>query len=79
MWYRGARYRHMNCIDIDIEVVKVMYRDSKRVKLKVKFLLQHNRYNLGLPDQRVEIKKEDNWKWRMVPLAETINQQLRIY
>ena len=66
MWYRGARYRHRNCLDIDIEVLKVMFRDSKRVKLKIQYIYQRNGLSLGFPPQRVEINKSDFENWSMV-------------
>jgi len=65
MWYRGARYRHRNCLDIDIEVIKVMFRDSKRVKLKVQYINQRSGLSLGFSPERVEIKKEDFKNWSM--------------
>jgi len=66
MWYRGARYRHRSCLDLDVEVVKVMYRDAKRVKLKIAFVRQRDGLTLGFPPQRVEIQKSDFGNWEMV-------------
>lgn len=61
-------YMHENCLDVCIEVLKIQYKDSKRVKLKVNwvnlgyvgkpFILQFNR--------NIEIKREDLVKWKNI-------------
>jgi hypothetical protein len=66
MWCNGARYRHRNCLDIDIEVVKVMYRDSNRIKLKVIYVRQSDGASYGFPPERVEIKRKDYCNWSPV-------------
>ena len=70
---KGRRYRHRNCIDIDIEVVGVCHVSLERTKLKVKYALQRNSYPLGFSPERVEVKSEHYKNWREVLLSEQID------
>jgi hypothetical protein len=72
------RYRHMSCLDLDIEVVKVKYRDPKRIKLKIKWIWRNTGLDHGFPPENVEIQRADFWKWRLIPLSEQINQRFDI-
>lgn len=58
-------YMHRNAMDLCIQVLKIQYRDSRRIKLKVRW------WNLGytgnpwpLEMERIEIKTSDWLNWR---------------
>lgn len=51
-WISGIKYRHDTSRDLDIFVVKVRYRDEKRVKLLIRWVYKSNGEFADLPGLR---------------------------
>lgn len=63
-------WRHRNCTEIDIEVIKVTYRNPEYIKLKVRYLnrrsfLEKNRLINNRPET-VRIFKKDFKNWSLI-------------
>jgi hypothetical protein len=68
-FHAGVRYRHDTAKDLDIEVVKVRYQDSKRVKLLIRWVSMTTGKVVTFPGQRfdgvdkIEIQSKDYQYW----------------
>jgi len=71
-WNSGTLYRHATAKDLDMLVLKVRYKDSKRVKLLVMWVYQTTKNLAKFPGTRfdgrdnVTIKAEDFKYWSKV-------------
>lgn len=61
----GFAYKHENCTDSFIEIMKVQYHDNKRVKVRVIWwtIGTTRSWPSGLIET-IEIKREDLAKWK---------------
>ncbi len=58
-------YQHRNCLDTDIEVIKVSYKGPNYTKLKVNFIdRKHTSYFQS--NTLIVIKKEQYKNWKLV-------------
>lgn len=53
-------YMHENCMDVCLQIIKVPYRDDKRVKVKAVWV------NLGYTGNPYTILKEDLKHWKNI-------------
>ncbi len=62
-----GKWRHMSCLDVDMQVVKVTYRGPTYVKCKVLWLNRnYNDLLLSPRPETVTVQKKDLWKWSYV-------------
>lgn len=64
----GNTYKHIECTDAAILVLKVQYHDQKRVKVRVSWVNVVNPTNvfpMGLVET-IEIRREDLSKWKAI-------------
>ena len=66
MFRTNERWRHRNCLDIDIIIQKVIYRDIDRMKLKVLYWNRHGGYLILPKADNIEIKTQDFKNWSLV-------------
>ena len=66
MFHKGERWRHQNCIDVDIIVEKVVYRGPNYWKLKVFYWNRHYKDIILPTTDLVKIKCEDLSKWKLM-------------
>lgn len=59
---KGRAYRHINCLDIDIHVVKPPRIGKNSVYLHVRYFNRYWKFYQG-EAQKVRIKQEDFHKW----------------
>ena len=57
-------WKHMSTLDIHIAIVKVRYRDAKRIKLRVLYVDKSGR-TFHPQQENIEIKTEDLDKWTL--------------
>lgn len=60
------KYKHANCTDVFIEVLKVQYFDIKRVKVRVAWwnVGTVSSFPLGIIET-IEIKRQDILSWKV--------------
>jgi len=60
-----AYYRHKNCLDIDIYVIKVQFRSENYTKMKIHIV---DRKHTGFFEMNVKAKilKKDEWLWERI-------------
>jgi len=66
---RGARYRHKNCLDIDIEILSVNYVDAKRTKMKIIYVNRHwqgGDFVIDAKASSVEVRSSDYPLWSRI-------------
>jgi hypothetical protein len=65
MFIRGKTYRHMNCLDVDMYVSKVVFVGLYYYKIKV-IWLDRNNPDLNYGMDRVRLMRKDVNKWSEV-------------
>lgn len=60
------KWRHRNCIDIDIIVQKVTYQGLKYFKVKVLYFNRHYKDIIFSKPDTVKINREDFNNWSLV-------------
>lgn len=69
-FHAGVRYSHDTAKDLDIQVVKVRYRDSKKSKLLIRWISKTTGNVTTFPGQRpdgtdnIEIQATDYQYWK---------------
>ena len=67
MFKANRRYRHMSCLDIDIDVWRVLGETPEYISVIVGYWNRHLKGYQGRTEQVVSIRKEDFWKWSEIP------------
>jgi len=62
----GRRYRHHDCLDIDIYVCHCSYRDDKRSKLKIHYINRSGHFIIV--SDAVTIYSKDYYKWKLIDI-----------
>lgn len=55
--------RHKNCLDIDVEIVKITYSGSNYIKVKVRYLDRVNGFYYNTKPQVVKIYRKNFGDW----------------
>lgn len=58
-------WRHKNCLDMDLVVLKIPYHGSEYYKLRVLYQNRHNGILYNYNPETIKIYKKDfkNWSW----------------
>lgn len=70
MFYSHSKYRHSAAKDLDIQVIKVSYQDSKRSKLLIRWISQTTGNVVMIPGlepdgiDKIEIQEKDYKYWK---------------
>ena len=67
-------YQHRDCLDLKLEVIKVQYADSKRIKMKVYFT--NGRFRYVSQPQSVEIRRDQLCHWFEVEAVNEIDNRV---
>jgi hypothetical protein len=59
----GNLYRHRNCIDVDIYIVKIVHIGKDSFKAKVRYWNRHGNYVIETDQVVIQKKDLPNWKW----------------
>lgn len=63
--YRGL-WRHLSCLDLDFQVVKVAYRGPGYYKLKILYIYRGTSMTVLSQTQEVKLSREAAKLWRLV-------------
>jgi len=63
-------YKHKNCLDLIIEVIKVQYADARRIKLKIYYTDGKTRYHPN--PQVIEIARSQVKNWLEVDVLDKV-------
>jgi hypothetical protein len=62
------RYRHMSCLDIDVDVVGYLGETPEYISLIVMYWNRHMR-GYQSRETVASVKKAEFWKWQEIPLT----------
>lgn len=66
MFNQHEIWRHRNCLDIDIFILKVKYNGPLYVKVKILYWNRHSHAFCALEPEVVKIYREEFPKWHLV-------------
>lgn len=64
MFVCGKRYRHINCLDVDIDVLAILKEDIEAVYLRIWYWNRHSNFHYDIDEVRV--LKKDYSKWARI-------------
>lgn len=62
---RNTTYRHRNCIDVDMHIVRILWFTEDYFKLEVVWVNRHHPEVL-IPDKIVRLNRKDLHNWSVV-------------
>jgi hypothetical protein len=63
---RPGVWRHPNCLDMDLEVIRVTYPGPKYLKVKVNYLSRDGGYRFNNGSEIVKIQRKDLGRWKFM-------------
>ena len=64
-WEKGKKYRHKNCLDIDIRIMSIIFLDNICIGMDVLYVSQRDP-SMVFESGRIYIQRRDMNKWKQV-------------